>query len=173
MSEQQLKHFQNKQEDFPSSPKQASGEFYAFSIPRCGGKQRAREAGGQEGTDIYTSPETMSQKTVRKGIVFFHLVWEGFEAQGAWREGPVSYKAVELLTLLRTIYVVVPDTFYGFTPHTPPLSPPSGIHQGDLGRRRGKYLTTGNLFTMPGKLRGLSSLIQLKHSCSVIWGLVL
>lgn len=61
MSEKQLKHFQNKQAYFQAVPT-SFRQVLGLSVPRCGKKQRAREARGQEHTDIYTSPETGSQK---------------------------------------------------------------------------------------------------------------
>lgn len=85
----------------------------------------------------------------------------------------VRHKVVELLTLLRTINAVVPDTFFFFytpSPSTPPYLPHLESIK-ELGEE-GKNLSTGNVFTMPGKARG-TPFKCLKHPCWIFWGLFL
>lgn len=85
------------------------------------------------------------------------------------KQGFVHHKVVELLTLLRTINAVVPDTF--LHPLPPPLPPPYLPHLESIKElwEEGKNLSTGNVFTMPGKVRG-TPFIHLKHPCRIFWG---
>lgn len=91
----------------------------------------------------------------------------------------VHHKVVELLTLLRTINAAVPDTLFLFlffyTP-SPSTLPPSPYlpHLESIKElwEEGKNLSTGNVFTMPGKARG-TPFKRLKHPCRIFWGLFL
>lgn len=88
----------------------------------------------------------------------------------------MRHEAVELLTLLRTINAVVPDTFFFLHPLTlyPPPPPPYLPHLESIKElwEEGKNLSTGNVFTMPGKARG-TPFKRLKHPCRIFWGLFL
>lgn len=79
------------------------------------------------------------QLTVGESLVFAACFEEAPEnpLKGSGKRSLVRHKVVELLTLLRSINAVVPDTFFFYTsyPHPPSssLPPSSGIHQVALG----------------------------------------
>lgn len=92
------------------------------------------------------------------------------------KQSLVRHKALELLMLLRTIDAVVPDTFFFFLfLHLPSSSsPPYLPHLESIKQlwKEGENLTTANVFSMPGKVRG-TPFIRLKHPCWIFWGLFL
>lgn len=98
--------------------------------------------------------------------------WSWIQLKESGKQSSMHHKVVELLALLRTINAVVPDTFYTPSPSSPP--PPYLPHLESIKElwEEGKNLTTGNVFTMLGKVRG-TPFIRLKHPCRIFLGLSL
>lgn len=65
-------------------------------------------------------------------------------------------------------------SFLFFYTSPPPLRPPYLPHLESIKQlwKEGENLTTANVFSMPGKVRG-TPFIRLKHPCWIFWGLFL